>query len=170
MSPLKIKCFWLESWVGWIEKWGSTLSHESSWINTWGIHLSHELNLFKPLRYSLSHELIRMKAIESNAQKRSYKCNTWVKSPKRSTNLSESPKKVNEIYSWFESLSHELIRINIPDSLSLESIWIKILESVLSRELNWIKVFWKFFLSRESIWINILEIHFESWADLHQFL
>ena len=37
--------------------------------------------------------------------------------------MSEIPKKVDKINSWFESLSHDLNWINIPDSeLSYESI------------------------------------------------
>ena len=87
--------FYLSHELIWIEKWRSTLSHESIWINTWRVHLrnklkflesrlSHELNRFTFSRYCLSHELIRMKALDSNARK-------------RSTKFSESPKKVNEI-------------------------------------------------------------------------
>ena len=51
-----------------------------------------------------------------------------------------------------------MIRTNIPYFFSLESIWIKILESFLSRELTWFKILESFF-SREWIWIEILESH-----------
>ena len=69
----------------WIEKWGSTLSHdESIWINACGIplshelilshfletRLSHELNWFKSSRYCLSHELIRIRALEPNVPRK----------------------------------------------------------------------------------------------------
>ena len=102
---LRVECFSLESWVDLNRKWGTTLSHESIWTNTWGIHLSSVdsesiprkslkswVESIKSSKSCLSHELFRIKALESNAQKRSYKCNTSVESPKTSTKSSESPK------------------------------------------------------------------------------
>ena len=145
--------FWWSHELIWIEKWGRTLSHESIWINTWGMYfshelilsqflesrLSHQLNRLKSSWYCLSHELIQIKALSRMPKKRSTKFGESPKKvneiewnpQKRSTELSESPKKVNEIISWFESLSHDLIQINIPDFLGHELIWIKILESFL---------------------------------------
>ena len=91
-----------------------------------------------------------------------------MKSPKRSVQVTKSPIKVNESNSWFESLRHNLIRFNIPESLNHESIQIKflksffeswvdvnqsILEPFLSHQLIWIK-FQKSILSCELIWIN----------------
>ena len=64
------------------------------------------------------------------------------------------PKKVNKINSWFESLSHDLIRINIA-----ESFWV----------MNWFELkFWNVFLKSLVIWIKIFWKLFESWADLNQ--
>ena len=73
---------------------------------------------------------------------------------KRSTKLTEGPKNVNEINSWFESLSQDLTRINIPDSpLSHESIWIKFWK--VFRVVSWFESKYSgSFLSRESIWIG----------------
>ena len=60
--------------------------------------------------------------------------------PKWVNKLRKSPKKVKQINRWFESLSHDLILINISDS----------------------------FLILKPIWIKILESFFESWVDLNQ--
>ena len=92
-----------------------------------------------------------------------------VKIQRKVNEIEWKPKKANDINNWFEPLSHDLIRMYVPDSfLRHWSIGIKILEvsflvvdwsesnysgSFLSRESIWIK-FQKPILSRELIWIN----------------
>ena len=163
--------------------------HLESWVNLnqyfRNPHHSHELNLSHFLENRLSYEWVDSCLRDtvwilswfesrhlSRMPKKCHRKSTFeCKAQKSSTKLSESPKKVNDISSWFESLIHELIRINIPDSyLSHESIWIKILESFLGLELIWIKKFWNLFFES---WVDlnqISEIHFQSWAVLNQFL
>ena len=101
----------------------------------------------------------------TNAQKRSTK---FSELPKRSTKLIESPKKkVNKISSLFESLSHDLIRINIPEFF--ES-WVdsnqnsgKFFESWVDSNQNILEAFW--IMS----WFALNLINpCESWADLNQ--
>ena len=88
----------------WIEKWRITLSHEPIWINAWGIHLSHEMILSQFLESRLSHklnrlksswsclsdELLRIKALSWMLKKGQ---RNWVQTQKRSTKLSENPKR-----------------------------------------------------------------------------
>ena len=127
MSRLRSKCFSFESWVDLNWKMGKRFE---SWI-----HLNQYLG--NPLESWVDSELIPWKPLESWVESiqvfeillkswADLNQGTWVECPKRSTKLSgspkkvneirENPKKVNEINSWSESLSHDLIRINIPDS------------------------------------------------------
>ena len=77
------------------------MSHELILSQLLESPLSHEFNRFKSSRVMrLSHEPIRIKALESDAQKRSTKFSESLKrstkfseSEKRSTKLSESPKR-----------------------------------------------------------------------------
>ena len=171
MSRLRIKCFSFESWVDLNKKMGK---HFESWVNLnqyLGFHfshelfrsqflenrLSHELNRFKSSRYCSKscHELIRIKALQSNAQKGQRNLQ-W--KPRNSFEIKWKPKKVqrkevkkvNEISSSFESLSHDLIQIIF---LIVFESWVDLNQSsfevvfFLSRELIWIKIFRKLFVA-----------------------
>ena len=105
-----------------------------------------------------------------------------VKTQKRSTKCSESldkinkidwkPQNVTKINSWFESSSHDLIWISIPDSWVmswfelniLKGSWVigqfeSIFRNPLSNEWSWIKTFWD--------WVELNKNKFELYPCLH---
>ena len=101
------------------------------------------------------------------------------KPPKTSTKLSESPKKVKEINSWFESLIHDLIQINIQDffnhelmnqnpgkffeswvdlnQIILEAFWVVSRFELISRNPFWV-VSWFESIPAKLLWVM-------SWVD-----
>ena len=83
--------FWVNSWKdAWVMSWIDSSFRDTAWVMSW----------FE------SRHLSRM---PQEGQR------NLAKAQKRSTKMSESLKKVDEINRWFESLSHDLTRINIPD-------------------------------------------------------
>ena len=94
--------FWVNSWrAAWVTSWIDTSLRDTVGVMRW--FESRQLR-----------RVLKKRSMQfSESPKRSTKLS---ESPKRSKKFSESPKKVNEINSLFESLGHNLIPINIPDS------------------------------------------------------
>ena len=99
-----------ESWIvnSWVQEWVN--SWKAAWVISW-------------IDSSLRNTAWVMSSFESRhlsrmPKKRSKK---FSESPKSSTKFSGSPKKFSEINSLFESMSHDLIQINIPDSFWVKS-------------------------------------------------
>ena len=108
--------FCVNSWkTTWLMNGIDSSLRDTAWVMSW-FESRHLTNAKKKHQWNWA-----------KAQKKLTKLSE-IPNPKKSTKYSENTKKVNEISIWFESLSHDLIRINIPESfLSHESICIKIL-------------------------------------------
>ena len=167
-SSIRIKCFSLESWVELNRKMGK---HFERWVNlnqylrnpleSWvdsesipGKRLEswvESIQVFEILLESLADTnqgIWRMPPKnQRNLAKSPKNVNEISEIPKTLTKLCESPKKVNAINSWFQSLSHDLIRINIPEFLWVMSWFESTFWIFFSREMIRIKIFWKPFES-----------------------
>ena len=172
ISRLRIKCFSLESRVDlitkmvvsrlWVVRQPESIPGEYTSVRSWFWVNSWKANWVMSWIDSSIRDMLESWGDSNQGTWRMPQKVQWnlVRFRKRSMKLTKSPKQVNDINNWFESLSHDLIRINVSEFFSHTSIRIKNLDffcSWVDLNINILEAFWVVSRfeskSRNSFWV-----------------